>query len=149
MRVGDQRPDGSDGPPVPTMLLVAAVALAVLVLAGCAGGGGAPPGASPTAGQGTTVGGPNPFHVWVAVFRTAADPSDLDRASRQLRERLGSAVVVAPEGCYGGLRRHGEIPPGDYVLAVTAASEEQLDQAVRRAGEDPMVSARVEDLCPD
>jgi hypothetical protein len=86
--------------------------------------------------------------VWIAVFRTAEDPNDLDAASRDLMTRAGTAVVVAPEGCFGGLRGEGDIGAGDYVLGVMAGSRDDLEQAVERAGEEPVVTARVEDLCP-
>jgi hypothetical protein len=87
--------------------------------------------------------------VWIAVFRTAEDPNDLDAPARNLMERAGDAVVVAPEGCFGGLRDRDQVRAGDYVLAVVDGSADGLEEAVARAGEKPVLRARVEDLCPD
>ena len=130
------------------MRVALGVALMVLVLAGCAGDRAATP-RSPLPGVGSpAAGGPSPLHVWIAVFRTAEDPNDLDAASRDLMTRAGTAVVVAPEGCFGGLRGEGDIGAGDYVLGVMAGSRDDLEQAVERAGDEPVVTARVEELCP-
>jgi hypothetical protein len=83
------------------------------------------------------------------VFQSAKDPNQLDAASRDLMARAGTAVVVAPEGCFGGLRGEGDVGAGEYVLAVMAGSEEELEEIVRRAREEPAVIAEVEDLCPE
>jgi hypothetical protein len=161
MRAGDelQRRDGGDrrgrfpeesGRPVVTVLVAATVALTVLVLAGCAGDRAATPRSTATPDRASpTARGPSPLHAWIAVFQTAEDPNQLDAAAEDLMDRVGPAVVVAPEGCFGDLRGRGNIGPGDYVLAVMAGSEDQLERAVERAGERPMVTARVEDLCPE
>jgi hypothetical protein len=63
-------------------------------------------------------------------------------------KRAGTAVIVAPEGCFGGLRGQGDVHAGDYVLAVMADSKEGVATAVKRADEEPLVTDRVEDLCP-
>jgi len=132
------------------MRVAAGVVLTALVLAGCAGDRAATPRSTATPGRGSPAAeGPSPLHVWIAVFRTAQNPSDLDAASRDLMQRAGTAVVVAPEGCFGGLRGQGDIGPGDYVLGAMAGSRDDLEQAVQRAGEEPVVTARVEDLCPE
>jgi hypothetical protein len=131
-------------------LVAAGVALTVLVLTGCAGNRAATPRSAATPGQGSpTTEGPSPLLVWIAVFRTAEDPNDLDAASRDLRRRAGDAVVVAPEGCFGGLRAESDVSPGDYVLGVLAGSRDDLEEAVQRAGEEPVATARAEDLCPE
>jgi hypothetical protein len=152
-RVGGGRrgrfPD-ENGRPVVTVLVAAAVALTVLVLAGCGGDRAARPRSTATTDRvSPTAPGPSPLHAWIAVFQTAKDPNQLDAAAEELMDRVGPAVVVAPEGCFRVLRGRGDIGPGDYVLAVMAGSEDQLERAVERAGEEPMVTARVEDLCPE
>jgi hypothetical protein len=129
------------------MRVAAGVALAMLVLAGCAGDRAAPP-PSPPGRTSPSAAGPSPLHLWIAVFRTAEDPNDLDAARQDLMDRVGTSVAVAPEGCFGGLRGKGDVGPGEYVLAVVAGSEDRLGKAVERAGEEPEVTARVEDLCP-
>lgn len=87
--------------------------------------------------------------VWIAVFETARDPNDLDSEARTLMERVGTAVVVGPEVCYGGLRGEDGVSPGEYVLAVVASSRNELEAAIERSGRDPVLTDRVEDLCPD
>jgi hypothetical protein len=131
-------------------LLVAGVALTVLVLAGCAGDRAVTPRSTATPGQGSpTAEGPSPLYVWIAVFRTAEDPNDLDAASRDLMRSAGTYLVVAPEGCFGSLRAQSDVTPGDYVLGVMAGSRDDLEKAVQRAGQEPAVIAWVEDLCPE
>jgi len=127
----------------PTRSIVAA-GLALLVA--CGGQRDAAPRISPHATQATAA--PSPQPVWIAVFQSAQDPNDLESAAEELMKRAGSAVVVAPEGCFGGLRGHGDVRAGDYVLAVMADSKEGVDGAVKRADEKPLVTQRVEDLCP-
>jgi hypothetical protein len=127
---------------------ITSIALIVLVLSGCAEDRPARP--RSTSGQGAvSTAGPSPLHVWIAVFQTAEDPNELDAAARDVMDRVGKAIVLAPEGCFGGLRDHSEIGPGEYVLGVLAGSRNHLEKAVERAGEEPVVTARVEDLCPE
>jgi hypothetical protein len=159
MRVGGEAPEthdegphgwwaGGNGGPYAMTLFVAGLALAVLVLAGCAEDRAARP--RSTSGQGTeSPAGPSPLPVWIAVFRTAEDPRELDAAAQDLMDRVGTSVVLAREGCFGGLRGQGDIGPGEYVLGVLAGSQDQLEKAVEHAEQEPVVSARVEDLCPD
>ena len=130
------------------MRVIAGVAFVVLVLAGCAEDRAAWP--RSTSGQGTeSPASPSPIPVWIAVFQTAEDPNQLDAASEDLRDRVGTSVVLAPEGCFGGLRGQGDIGPGEYVLGVLAGSQDQLEKAVERSEQEPVVTARVEDLCPE
>jgi hypothetical protein len=124
--------------------LAAGLALA-LMLTGCAG---RQPVSPATTRETPTSAGPSALRVWIAVFESAADPNDLESAAEKLMEAAGSAVVVAPEGCFAGLRGKAEVRPGDYVLAVTTDSKEGLEAAVVRAGREPVVTAPVEDLCP-
>jgi hypothetical protein len=127
--------------------LAAGLAVALL-LGGCAGRrtDSAQTGPSP---QGTTSPtSRGALRVWIAVFETAADPNDLDTPAEELMEKAGTAVVVAPEGCFGELRGAGDIRPGDYVLAVTADSRSGLESAVGRSDREPILRANVEDLCP-
>lgn len=125
----------------------AAAVLAVLLVA-CAGRQATQP-ATPPSSEATPTGGtPSPLPVWIAVFRSAEDPNDLDDDAERLMERAGTAVVVAPEGCFGGLRGQDDVRAGEYVLAVAADSREELEAVVSRAEREPVVTARVEDLCP-
>ncbi|MGH2682881.1 MAG: hypothetical protein ACRDIX_06580 [Actinomycetota bacterium] len=128
---------------------VAAAAAAVLAvfLVACAGRQATPP-ATPPSEATPTGGSPSPLPVWIAVFRSADDPNHLEDDAEGLMERAGTAVVVAPEGCFGGLRGQGDVRAGEYVLAVTADSREELEAAVSRSEREPVVTARVEDLCP-
>jgi hypothetical protein len=125
---------------------LAIVTAGLLLLAACGGQRDAAPRASPhltpTTSDSITQ------HVWIAVFRSAQDPNDLERAAEDLMKRAGTAVIVAPEGCFRGLRGQGDVHAGDYVLAVMADSKEGVAAAVRRAEEEPLVTDRVEDLCP-
>jgi hypothetical protein len=129
------------------MRVVAGVALAVLLVAGCAEDRAARPRSA--SGQSPSVAGPSPLHVWIAVFQAAEDPNELEAAAEDLMDRVGTSVVLAPEGCYGRLRDDSDIGPGDYVLGVLAGSRSRLEKEVERAGEEPVVIARVEDLCPE
>jgi predicted alpha/beta hydrolase family esterase len=128
-----------------TTLAIVAAGLALLVA--CSGGQrDAAPRTSPHATE--TTAAPSPQPVWIAVFQSAQDPNDLESAAEELMNKVGTAVVVAPEGCFGGLQGHGDVRPGEYVLAVMADSKEGVDTAVRRVEERPLVTQRVEDLCP-
>lgn len=127
--------------------LATALALAVL-LGGCAGRRTDSPQTPPSPQRTTSPPSRDVLRVWIAVFRSAADPNDLEAESQELLEKAGTAVVVSPEGCFGGLRSTGDIRPGDYVLAVMAHSRSGLDAAVGRAGREPILTAQVEDLCP-
>jgi len=128
--------------------LAIGLALALLLVA-CAGDRSGSPQRTGSSPQGTpSRTSHSPSRVWIAVFQSAEDPNDLEAASEELMEKAGTAVVVAPEGCFGGLRGRGDIRPGDYVLAVMADSRDGLDVAVGRADREPVVTARVEDDCP-
>jgi hypothetical protein len=123
-----------------------AIVAAGLLLAACGGQRDAAPRTSPHPTP--TTSDPITQHVWIAVFRSAQDPNDLESAAEDLMMRAGTAVIVAPEGCFGGLRGQGDVHAGDYVLAVMADSKEGAATAVKRADEEPLVTDRVEDLCP-
>lgn len=127
------------------MRALAAGLVLALLLTGCSG---RQPLSPATTRETPTSVDPSALRVWIAVFESAADPNDLENAAEKLMETAGTAVVVAPEGCFGGLRGKGEVRPGEYVLAVTADSKEGLEVAVVRAGREPLVTALVEDLCP-
>jgi hypothetical protein len=126
----------------------AAAGVVVVLLVACAGRQATPPATPPSSEATPTGGSPSPLPVWIAVFRSAEDPNDLEDDAEGLMERAGTAVVVAPEGCFGGLRGQGDVRAGEYVLAVAADSREELEAVVSRAGREPVVTARVEDLCP-
>jgi hypothetical protein len=121
----------------------AALALALLVASCGAPDPTAPQPTSPPARSTTSA-----MAVWIAVFESAEDPNDLENAADDLMDQAGTAVVVAPEGCFGGLRGKGGVGAGEYVLAVTAESQEGLDTTVGRVDREPVVTVRVEDLCP-
>jgi hypothetical protein len=123
----------------------AALALALLV-ASC--GARQPAALRSTSPPAQSTPSPSAMHVWIAVFQSAEDPNDLENAAEDLMDQAGTAVVVAPEGCFGGLRNKGGVGAGEYVLAVTAESRGDLDTAVGRIDREPVVTARVEDLCP-
>jgi hypothetical protein len=150
MRVGDDRRLAGGVPSPVSVLIAGGVALTVLVLAGCAGERAHTPSTPSPSRADPTIAGPTPRHIWLAVFEAAEDPNGLDAASQDLLERVGRAVVVAPEGCFGGLRAEEDagLQPGDYILAVMAGSKERLEKVVNRTGREPRVIARVEDLCP-
>lgn len=124
------------------------LAAAILVTAGCAGRPAGTPPAATGPPQATETPSPGQLRLWIAVFETAENPNDLEDSASELMDRAGTAVVVAPEGCYGGLRGRAEVPPGHYVLAVVATSRHGLDSAVDRARRDPVLTARVRDRCP-
>lgn len=122
-----------------------------LVLASCARGPGTSSPAATASPGGTASPSPQASGrpVWIAVFETAQDPNDLEGEAGALMDRAGTMVVLGPEGCYGGLRGQDDVDPGDYVLAVVAASRGELEAAVDRSGRDPLVTGTVEDRCPE
>jgi hypothetical protein len=134
---------------LPGVVVLTAGLLVALLLAGCGSLRGEAPSTTPPSGEATaTPTSPGALSLWIAVFESAEDPNDLERAAGELMERAGTAVVVAPEGCFGGLRGRGDVRAGEYVLAVVADSKDGLDAAVDRAGREPVVTASVVDLCP-
>ena len=121
------------------------VVLMLALLSGC-GDEGAP--SSPSAGLRATDGGqatgPVPTRVWLAGLATADDPSDLQELTDRLVE-LGTAVVVSPASCFGGL----DEPVDGYVAGVIAPTASELDRVLAELPDEPLFRVQVEDLCAD
>lgn len=95
-----------------------------------------PPSASPSA-EGET---------WIAVIDVAADPDDLDALTQQLLEPLGTALVVAPADCFGGLPQAAN---DGYVIGAVGDARSEVERAVVDAGETVAFTAKVTILCTD
>jgi formylmethanofuran:tetrahydromethanopterin formyltransferase len=120
-----------------------------LTLAGCADDPGPREASTPSA--------PTPFvsrpsatpdheERWIAVIDVASDPSDLDTLTQRLLDPLGSALMVAPTQCFGGLPDDA----GDgYVIGAVGDSRRGVERRVADAGEEVAFSANVTILCSD
>ncbi len=131
------------------MRAVATVAVATALAGACAKGSPAPagtpvprPSESPVPRRSENSG-----DVWLAGLRVAADPNDLDRDARTVRNAVGGAAVVSPLACFG--RVPSGFDRGDYVLGVVAGSRKELDRLVAATGLDPLFEVSVAQLCLD
>ena len=124
------------------------IALAVS-LAACGGRGHAPPTSATrsTISHIATPTDPVGTPVWLAVFRTAGDPADLNVDTRTLLGRVDGAIRVSPGLCFEGLPT--TIAPSDYILGVAAPTNEELQQLVDRSGFPAQVEVEVTELCID
>ncbi len=129
---------------------VVLLSLAVLSSAACGRGTTPAPPAGATEGRSpATSPAPVPATpLWVAVFRTAEDPNDLEAEAAALLERVGTAALVAPARCYEG------IPPevavgSEYFLGVWGPTRPELEELVAASGQEPLFSGLVDALCVD
>lgn len=83
---------------------------------------------------------------WIAVIDVAADPNDLDALTQQLLEPLGTALVVAPADCFGGLPQAAN---DGYVIGAVGDARSEVERAVVDAGETVAFTAKVTILCTD
>ena len=126
-----------------------ATALA-LMLAACGGRGQAPPSATapvPTIAPSTTPTGVIGARVWLAVFRTANDPFDLNADTRTLLARVDGAIRVSPVLCFDGLP--AAMAPTDYLMGVAAPTKGELQRLIARSGFRALLEVRVTELCID
>ena len=88
-----------------------------------------------------------PAIEWVAVFGTARDPKDLDRARRELEQRAGGDVVVSPASCWKGLAQRLGIPRDAYVAALVAVTGNELDFRIEQVGGAPTFYGQLLSRC--
>jgi hypothetical protein len=85
---------------------------------------------------------------WVAVFDAAVDPGSLDPGAQELRRAAGTHLAISPASCWRGLARLLEISRNDYVSAVVAGSEAELDFVVERVELIPVARGPFARTCP-
>jgi hypothetical protein len=112
-----------------------------LILLQAACGGLEPPGRAGDPGSSDGHG------RWLAVLETAADPNDLDAATRDVLETAKEATVVSPAWCFASTPDGPAVPEHHYVLGVVARSEEALARVVAATGREPVFTGEVVDTC--
>jgi hypothetical protein len=128
-----------------------AVSFALLVaLAGC--------GEDPEGGRNSTTSAATPSasmpsaspspeeERWIAVIEVAADPNELDALTQRLLEPLGTALMVAPAGCFEGLPERAN---DGYVIGAVGDARSEVERRVVDAGETVAFAAEVTILCTD
>jgi hypothetical protein len=140
-----------------TTLLRTAIFAAAVGLVACASAPSStsPGQASPTEGAASSatsspasVG--EPTQTWIAVLDTAADPSRLNGARKDVLHQLGDvlegSVVISPGSCLHGLP--SELSEG-YVLAIQRDSEQDVRSLVSLLSEEPVFTGDVTIVCSD
>jgi hypothetical protein len=127
--------------------LVVVAALLVAATTGCSHAGrggtlelGASDSASPDTGTGSV-------EEWIAVFRTEADPHDMDADTADVLAVVGGAIVVSPVACFEGLP--AELAPGSYLLGVVAPTKDALDEIVVEVDRTVIFEGQVRTMCLD
>lgn len=83
---------------------------------------------------------------WIAVIDVASDPSALDPLTQRLLDPLGTALVVAPTDCFGGLP---DAAGDGYLIGAVGDSRREVERRIVDAGEDVAFSATVKIFCTD
>lgn len=91
-----------------------------------------------------------PADTWVAVLDTAADPSRLNEARKDVLRQLGNvlegSVVISPGACLAGLP--DDLTDG-YVLAIQRDTREDVRSLVSLLSEEPSFTGDVTIVCSD
>jgi hypothetical protein len=85
--------------------------------------------------------------TWIAVFRTEADPHDMNEDAADVLAIAGDAIAVSPVACFGGLP--ADIPLDSYVLGVVAPTKDALDEIVAEVGRTAIFEGQVRTMCLD
>jgi hypothetical protein len=131
----------------------------VIALAGCASSSTSSVPAGGSFGSGaTTASDPTtspaavgePADIWVAVLDTAADPSRLNDARKDVLRQLGNvlegSVVISPCACLQGLP--DDLSDG-YVLAIERDNQQDVRSLVSLLSEEPSFTGVVTIVCSD
>jgi hypothetical protein len=91
-----------------------------------------------------------PAHAWVAVLGTAADPSRLSDARKDILHELGDvlegSVVISPGACLEGLP--DDLTDG-YVLAIQRDTQQDVRSLVSLLSEEASFMGDVTIVCSD